>query len=111
MSPTPSPSISDHSLISAGKISKKSAIPSVSEEQIIYALKQAESGVKITYICRKVGVSTNTFYLWKKKYASLGVQEMKRIKVLQQENDRLKKLVAELTLDKHILQEVVEKKL
>ena len=82
-----------------------------SEEQIIYALKQAESGVKITDICRKLGVSTNTFYLWKKKYAGLGVHEMKRIKVLQQENDRLKKLVAELTLDKHILQEVVEKKL
>ena len=82
-----------------------------SEEQIIYALKQAESGVKITDICRKMGVSTNTFYLWKKKYAGLGVQEMKRMKVLQQENDRLKKLVAELTLDKHILQEVVEKKL
>jgi putative transposase len=83
----------------------------ISEEKIIYALKQVESGVKVTEICRQMGVSTNTFYLWRRKYSGLGVTESKKLRQLQDENDRLKKLVADLTLDKHILQEGFEKKL
>ena len=82
-----------------------------SEEKIIYALRQAESGTKVIDICRKMGISTNTFYVWKRKYQGLGITEAKKLKMLTDENDRLKKLVADLTLDKHILQEVVEKKL
>ena len=82
-----------------------------SEEKIVYALKMAESGTKVADVCRQMGVSTNTFYIWKRKYAGMDVQDARKVKVLQEENDRLKKLVAELTLDKHILQEVVEKKL
>ncbi len=82
----------------------------VSEEKIIYALKQVESGVKVTDICRQLGVSTNTFYVWKNKYAGLGVSEAKKLRILEDENLRLKKVVANLTLDKHILQEVLEKK-
>jgi putative transposase len=82
-----------------------------SDEKIIYALKQVESGMKVADICRELGVSTNTFYVWKKKFSGLDVTEARRLRVLQDENERLKRLVADLTLDKHILQEVIEKKL
>ncbi len=82
-----------------------------SEEQIVYALKQAEAGAPIPELCRKYSVSDATFYTWRKKFGALGVSELKRLRDLEQENRRLKQLVADLTLDKHILQEVLGKKL
>ena len=80
------------------------------EEQIIYALKQAESGGKVGEITRTMGISEQTFYTWKKD-AGLGVSELRKLRQLEDENGRLKRLVADLTLDKHILQEVIAKKL
>ena len=80
------------------------------EEQIVYALRQAESGVAVSDVCRQMGVSEATFYVWKKKYANLGVSELRKLKQLEDENTRLKRLVADLTLDRHILQEVLRKK-
>jgi putative transposase len=79
------------------------------EEQIAYALRQAEGGVPVKEIIRKLGVSEQTFYIWKKKYAGMGVTEVRRMKQLEDENRRLKSLVADLTLDKHMLQEVLAK--
>jgi len=81
-----------------------------SNEQIIYALKRVESGDKANEVCRQLGVSEATFYLWKKKYGGMGVSELGRLKQLEDENQRLKKLVADLSLDKHILPEVLAKK-
>jgi putative transposase len=82
-----------------------------SEEQIIAALKQSESGEKTADICRKMGISQATFYLWKKQYAGLGVQELRELRQLREESGRLKRLVADLSLDRQILQEIVSKKL
>ena len=81
------------------------------EEQVVYALKQAEAGVPIKELCRKYGVSDATFYAWRKKYGGLGAEEMRRLKQLEDENRRLKGLVADLALDKQILQDVLSKKL
>jgi putative transposase len=81
------------------------------EEQIITALKQHEGGEKTTDICRKLAISQATFYLWKKQYAGLGVQELREMRQLREENSRLKRLVADLSLDRQILQEIVSKKL
>jgi len=81
------------------------------EEQIAYVLREAESGTPIADVCRSIGVSEATFYVWKKKYANLGVSELRRLKQLEDENSRLKRLVADLTLDKNILQEVIRKKI
>jgi putative transposase len=80
------------------------------EEQIIYALKQAEGGLPPREVCRQIGVSEATFYAWKKKYGGIGVSELRELRQLRDENLRLKRLVADLTLDKHILQEVLSKK-
>jgi len=82
-----------------------------SDEQIVYALTQAESGVKVAEVCRTMGVSEATFYAWKKKFKGMGVAELRRLRQLEEENRKLKQLVADLSLDKHILQEVVAKKL
>ena len=82
-----------------------------SPEQIIYALKQVEGGEKAVYICRKMGVSEATFYNWKKKYSGMGVSEVRELPQLREENTKLKQLVADLSLDKHMLQEVISKKL
>lgn len=82
-----------------------------SDEQITYALRQAESGTAVAEICRQLGVSEASFYLWKKKYGKLGMTEIRELRQLRDENARLKRLVADLTLDKHILGEVVRKKL
>ena len=68
-------------------------------------------GISVAEIIRKLGISEATFYRWKKKYAGLGVAEMRRLKQLEDENKRLKRLVADLTLDKQMLQEVLSKKL
>ena len=81
------------------------------EEQIISALKQFEGGEKSVDICRKLGISQATFYMWKKQYAGLGVQELHELRQLREENGRLKRLVADLALDRQILQEIVSKKL
>jgi len=80
------------------------------EPQIVFALQQAESGTVVSEICRKMGVSENTFYRWKKRYAGLGVAEIRRLRQLEDENRRLKQLVADLTLDKAMLQDVLRKK-
>lgn len=81
------------------------------EEQIAFALRQAESGTAVAEVCRKMGVSEATFYNWKKKYGGLGVSELRRLKQLEEENARLKRMVADLSLDKQMLQEVIQKKL
>ena len=81
-----------------------------SQEQRIYALKQLEAGAQAGEICRQLGISMVTLYGWKRRYGSMGVGELNELRVLRDENQRLKRLVADLTLDKHILQEVVAKK-
>jgi putative transposase len=81
-----------------------------SEEQIAFALRQADSGTTIEEICRKMGVSEPTFYRWKKVYAGMGVTEIRRLKQLEDENAKLKRGVADLTLDKAMLQDVLRKK-
>jgi len=74
-----------------------------------FALKQAELGTAVAEVCRKMGISEATFYNWKKKYGGLGVSELRRLKQLEEENARLKRMVADLSLDKQMLQEVVQK--
>ncbi len=81
------------------------------EEQIAFALRQAETGTPVSEITRKMGISEPTFYRWKKKYAGMGVAELRRLKQLEEENRQLKRLVADLSLDKHMLQDVLSKKL
>jgi putative transposase len=81
------------------------------EAQIAFALRQAESGTSVAEIIRKMGISEVTFYRWKKKYAGLGVAELRRLKQLEDENRRLKRMVADLSLDKQMLQDVLSKKL
>ncbi len=80
------------------------------EEQIAFALKQAESGITVAEVCRKLGISENTFYNWKKKFSGLGVSELRRLRQLEEENRKLKQLVADLSLDKAMLQDVLSKK-
>lgn len=81
-----------------------------SEEQIAFALRQAEGGTTVEEICRKMGISEPTFYRWKKVYAGMGVTEIRRLKQLEDENAKLKRVVADLTLDKAMLQDVLRKK-
>lgn len=78
------------------------------EEQIAFALQQAETGTRVGEVCRKMGISEATFYNRKKKSAGLGVTELRRLRQLEDENQRLKKLVADLSLDKEMLQEVLK---
>jgi putative transposase len=80
------------------------------EEQIAYALRGVESGRPPADVCRQLGVSEATFYIWKKKFAHLGVRDLRRLRSLEDENSRLKRLVADLTLDKHMLAEALRKK-
>ena len=81
------------------------------EEQIAFALKQAESGTRVEEVCRKMGISQATFYAWRKKFGGLGVSELRRLRQLEEENRKLKHLVADLSLDKAMLQDVLTKKL
>ena len=81
------------------------------EQQIAFALRQAETGTRVAEICRKMGISENTFYRWKKKYGGLGVSELRRLRQLEEENRQLKRMVADLSLDKQMLQDVLSKKL
>lgn len=80
-------------------------------EQIAFALKQAELGTPVFEVIRKMGISEATFYNWKKKYGGLGPSELMRLRQLEEENRKLKQIVAELSLDKKMLQEVLQKKL
>ncbi len=81
------------------------------DQQIAFALRQAETGTRVNEVCRKMGISEATFYNWKKKYGGLGVSEVRRLKQLEDENYRLKRMVADLSLDKQMLQDVLQKKL
>ena len=81
------------------------------EAQIVFALRQADTGVTVAEVCRKMGISEATYYNWKRKYGGLGTSELRRLRELEAENQQLKRLVADLSLDKHMLQEVIQKKL
>lgn len=81
------------------------------DQQIAFALQQAETGTTVGEICRKMGISEQTFYRWKKRYGGLMPSEVRRLRQLEEENTRLRRLVADLSLDKEMLQEVVRKKL
>jgi putative transposase len=80
------------------------------EEQIAFALRQAEAGRSVEEVCRKMGVSEPSFYRWKKRFAGMGVPEIRRLRQLEEENRKLKQLVADLTLDKSMLQDVLRRK-
>jgi putative transposase len=80
-----------------------------SEQQIAFALRQAEEGTAVAEVCRKAGISEASFYSWRKKYGGLMPSEMRRLKQLDEENARLKKLVADLSLDKEMLQDVIRR--
>ena len=81
------------------------------EEEILRVLREAESGETVVEVCRRHGISQQSFYLWKKKYAGLSLNELRELRQLREENNKLKRLVADLSLDRHILQEIVAKKL
>lgn len=81
------------------------------DAQIAFVLRQAEEGTAVEEVCRKSGISAATFYTWKKKYGGLMPSEMKRLKQLEEENARLKGIVADLSLDKEMLQDVIKRKL
>jgi putative transposase len=80
------------------------------EEQIAFALRQAGTGKPVAEVIRKMGITEQTFYRWKRKFGGLGVSELRRLRQLEEENRRLKQMVADLSLDKHMLQEVLRKK-
>ena len=82
-----------------------------SDQQIAFVLRQAEEGTAVEEVCRKVGISEATYYNWRKKYGGLMPSEMKRLKQLEEENQRLKKVVADLALDKEMLQDVIRRKI
>ncbi len=79
------------------------------EQQIAFALRQGETGTKVGEVCRQLGISSQTYYSWKKKYGGLGVSELRRLKQLEEENRRLKRMVADLSLDKQMLQDMLSK--
>jgi len=78
-------------------------------EQMLYTVRQAESGTPVVEVCRKLGITEQTFYKWKRRVAGMGIGELTRLRQLEDENKKLKALVADLALDKHMLQEVPEK--
>ena len=80
------------------------------EEQIAYAIRQGETGTRVEDICRQMGISEAVYYNWKKKYGGLGVGEVRRLKQLEEGNRKLKQIVADLSLDKQMLQDVIKKK-
>jgi len=81
------------------------------EQQIAFVLRQADEGTAVAEVCRKVGISEATYYNWRKKYGGLMPSEMKRLKQLEEENGKLKRIVADLALDKEMLQDVIKRKL
>jgi putative transposase len=80
------------------------------EEEILRALREVEAGATGAAVCRNMGISEQTLYIWKKKYAGFGLSELRELRQLREENAKLKRLVADLSLDRHILQELVAKK-
>ena len=80
------------------------------EEQIAFALKQAETGTRVGEVSRKMGISEATFYTWKKKFGGMGVTKLRRLRQLEEENQRLKRLAADLSLDKEMLQGELKQK-
>jgi len=80
------------------------------EEQIAYALRQAEAGTPAGDVCRQSGIAELTFYVWKRKFGQLGMTELRRMRMLEEENARLKRLVTDLTVDRHMLQEVLRER-
>ena len=94
-----------------GKENGKMAKRGHGEEEILRVLREAESGDSVVEVCRKHGISQQTFYLWKKKYSGLGLSELRELRQLRDENAKSKRLVADLSLDRHVLQEIVAKKL
>lgn len=80
------------------------------EEQIAFGLKQAETGTPVQEVIRKMGITEQTFYRWKRKYGGLGTSELRRLRQLEEENRKLKQMVADLSLDKQMLQDVLSKK-
>jgi len=81
------------------------------DAQKAFVIKQGEEGVPVAEVCRKAGISQATYFAWKKKYAGLMPSEMRRLKQLEEENSRLKRIVADLSLDKEMLQDIVRRKL
>jgi len=81
------------------------------EEQILFSLKQVAAGQPVADVCRQMGISEATYYVWKKRYADMGLLEVRELRQLRDENARLRRLVADLTLDRHVLQEVIKKKI
>ena len=81
------------------------------DDQIAFALKQAELGITVAEVCRKMGISDATFYKWRAKYAGVGLSELRRLRQLEEQNRKLKQIVGDLSLDKAMLQAVVSKKL
>ena len=81
-----------------------------SEQQIAFILQQVDDGLSVQEVCRKAGVSQQTYYRWRKKYGGLMPSELRRLKLLEEENGRLKRMVADLSLDKAMLQDVLAKK-
>lgn len=79
------------------------------EQQVVAAIRQVESGTAVADVCRKLGVTEQTFYRWKRKFAGMGIAELRRLREVESENRRLKQLVADLTLDKQMLQEALRK--
>jgi putative transposase len=79
------------------------------EQQVVAALRQAENGTPVGEVCRKLGISEQTFSRWKRKFAGIGVAELRRLRQVEDENRRLKQLVADLTLDRQMLQEALRK--
>ena len=82
-----------------------------SEQQIAFVLRQAEEGTAVSEVCRKAGISEATYYVWRKKFGGLMPSEMRRLKQLEEENGKLKRIVADLALDKEMLQDVIKRKL
>ena len=82
-----------------------------SEQQFAFVLRRAEEGTSVAEVCRKAGISEATYYVWRKKFGGLTPSEMKRLKQLEEENSKLKRIVADLALDKEMLQDVIKRKL
>ena len=81
------------------------------ESQIVGVLNEAEAGMKVSDVCRKHGISNQTFYIWKSKYGGMSVSDIKRLKELEDENAKLKKMFADMALENHALKDLLEKKL
>lgn len=81
------------------------------ESQIVSILNEVESGMKVNEVCRRHGISSQTYYTWKNKYGGMGVSDIKRLKELEAENAKLKKMFADMALENHALKDLIEKKL